>query len=186
MNPVHLEIAVSSEDELRLRAALGDNYEAILETVLRAGAEEARDYATGLAVFSTMAELRSYRVFCLFRAGLPLSAAENTIAELFKIPAAGARRITSATLARYVVELNDEVRATMQKTLEGAQWDVDLERWTLSLPAGFVRDRLLELLRQGTQPDPKLTGQGALWALPDETYAWLREKYKLPTRNHPK
>jgi hypothetical protein len=179
---VTFAVSVSKDDRARLARSLGPKSDRMLEIVLKAGAEEARDLATGRAVFSTMAELRSYRVYCLVRAGLSVQDAATAVAALFKISPSGARRVVATSLSRYAIELADDVDTVVTSTLEGATWHTESESWRIELPAGFTRDRILELARASTEPDPRPVGRGTLWSFPEETYAWLRAQTGLPAR----
>jgi len=182
---VDISITVSDEDQKRLRAILGpgEDDERIMRTVLEAGASEALAYATGRAVFSTMADLRMFRVYCLLTAGMSMDEAEKLVALLFKVSPASARRIASATFARYSVELTRDIESAIKAVLEGADWDSKVGRWKASLPPGYVRERILGLCGGSALPDP-VKRYGAVWNFPEETYAWLRKQAGLGVRKH--
>jgi hypothetical protein len=178
-----ISITVSDEDRERLRAILGPGEDdaRIMRTVLEAGASEALAYATGRAVFSTMTDLRMFRVYCLLTAGMSMDEAEKLIALLFKVSPASARRIASATFARYSVELTANIESAIQAVLNRADWDKSAKRWKASLPPGYVHDRVLDLCASSALPDPAKR-YGAVWNFPDETYAWLRQQVRLAAR----
>jgi hypothetical protein len=183
---MNLDIDVSDDERNRLGRALGatSDLDRIVGIVAKAGAQEALDYATGQAVFSSMADLRSYRIACLLRAGMTIGEAEALVASLFKVPLSTSRRLVSAALARYSVDLEDDIRAATATTLEAATWDKDSGRWFVPLPSGVIRDRIMNLLSQQDLPDPTTAERGALWKIPNDTYQWLREQHGL-TRTKP-
>lgn len=182
---VNLDVAVSDEDSQRLSALIGTgDTPRVTELILKAGAAEALGYATGRAVFSTMTDLRSFRVFCLLEAGMTLDESEKMVATLFKLSPAGARRVVGSTLARYSYELRDGVDAAVQVLLESAVWVDDPGRWEVQLPVGFARDRALELCRSSDKPNPEAR-RGFVWQFAHETYNWLRVEVHLPTRSQP-
>lgn len=190
-NPVmtdqrEVSVDIAADDVLRLEALVGkERSEHVLDVVLKAGAMEAIGYATGRSVFSTMADLRSYRVLCLISAGLHLEEAEEVVAAMFKLTPSGSRRVVTSALARYRYELGASVSAEVERILDDAEWvNEDIDRWEVRLPPGFVRDRVLELCRAGDQPNPE-SKRGAVWHFPDETYAELRRRLGLGAKPVP-
>lgn len=183
---VDVQVSVSSDDQARLDQLFDPSKVAdVIQLVAKAGAAEAIAYATGRAVFSTMAELRMFRVFCLLDNGMSLTEAEELVAKLFKLSPSGARRVVSATLARYAFELDAKVNTAVQGSLEAATFDEKIsKRWEVRLPAGFVRDRALELCRASDQPNPT-PDRGAVWHFPHETFNWLRAKVNLAAKAKP-
>lgn len=182
---VSINVTVGADDQARLKQLLGaGEVDRVLKLILTAGAHEALGYGTGKAVFSTMAELRMYRVFCLLEAGMTLDESEDLIATLFKLSPSGARRVVSSTLARYAYELSDEADKALRSRLETATWHKESKRWEVRLPAGFTRDRALDLCRKSEQPNP-LADRGAIWRFAHETFNWLRDQVGLPPEAKP-
>jgi hypothetical protein len=183
---IDIAIKVLAADRQRLNTLFRDPQvvDRVLDVVLRAGATEALEYATGRAVFSSMTELRMFRVYQLLLAGMTTDEAEQLLPLLFKLSPAGARRIVASTFARYAIELDQSVTASIESVLDAATWSADVDRWFVDLPPGFTKERVLELVRGSTEPDP-IRAQGARWQFPDETYAWLRSELRLHARAHP-
>ncbi|MFJ2598776.1 hypothetical protein [Streptomyces erythrochromogenes] len=158
-----------------LRVVLGDPPPAELDrlarVIARAGAREAFDYATGVAMPATMADLRAYRIFRLVKAGMRLSEAESVVASLFKVAPASARRLMQTAVARFSAELGSDLLSTVKDTLENAGWDG--EKWAVLIPSRLVQEWLLDRARLSALPNPS-RAQGALWRLSDETYQYLR------------
>ncbi|WP_166133927.1 hypothetical protein [Nocardioides ochotonae] len=176
---VGISVPVPERDRARLEAVLGlSDVTSVLDALLRAGAMESLAYATGGAVFSSMSELRMFRVACLVNAGLPIDKVEQLVASLFKLTPAGARRIVAASFARYPVELRGSADGAVKEQLGRAALTAD-EEWEVRLPPGFVRDRVLSMCRESDQPDPK-PKYGAIWLLPQETFVWLRAQLGMP------
>jgi hypothetical protein len=185
---VNIDIELSEDERSRLRLALGRNVDPdrVAEVVAKAGAREALDYATGVAVFSSMADLRSYRIACLLRAGITVSEAEVLVRSLFKVTTGTARHYVNAALARYRVELGEDLRKATAASLEAATWDRDAGRWLVTLPTTVVRERIMDLLSQEELPDPTTAERGALWKVPNDTFQWLRAEHGLSKTKPPK
>jgi hypothetical protein len=182
---VRLEFTFTDDDRQRLASVLGatEDIGRVAKTVALAGAMEAIDQATGKAVFSSMTDLRSYRIYCLVRQGMALAEAESLVAHLFKVPAASAKRMVSRAMARYAVELNAAMNTEAATMIESARWNKESKRWQVAMPTGFIRDRLLEILSRSNLPDPTPARRGALWQFADETYQWARTQLNLPARS---
>jgi hypothetical protein len=182
---LRLELPFSEEDRQRLAAVLGnaDDVDRVARMVAVAGAMEAIDQATGKAVFSSMTDLRSYRIYCLVRQGMALAEAESLVAHLFKVTASSARRMVGQAMARYAVELNAAMNREASDTLDSARWNTESERWEVAMPTAFIRNRLLEILSRSDLPNPKSADRGALWQFPDETYQWARQQLGLSPRS---
>ena len=180
-----LEVGVTTEQRARLVSVLGSEkrVDDVLGFVLLAGANEALAYATGEAVFSSMADLRMYRVARLVDAGLPLGESEDVVAALFKVQPTTARRMILNALARYSVELNDKVADAVRAKLEQADSAPD-DLWQMTLPAGFVKDTIMAVCRASTEPNPTLE-KGSVWQFPNETYSHLRTHFGLGKRSRP-
>lgn len=184
---MEVRLTVSDDDRRRVAQALDANADPdrILQLVAQAGATEAVDYATGRAVFSTMSDLRSYRIYRLICAGMTLGEAEMLVARLFKVPDGTARRLVNAAVSRYSIEIAEGLLAALCELLGDAEWNPDVSRWEVSMPAGFIRNRVLDILRRTNLPDPSRADRGAVWRLADETYQWLRQEYGLDPRPPP-
>jgi len=184
---MNLDVPLSEDDKARLALALGRNanIERVAKIVALAGATEALDQATGRSVPSTIAEVRSHRIYCLVRQGMTLAEAEALVAYLFKVPAPAAKRMVMSAVARYSVELNADVNKAAAATLDDAEWNEDAERWEVAMPTAFIRDRFLDILSRGEQPDPSPARRGSIWQFPDETFAWLREQLGLEKKDVP-
>jgi hypothetical protein len=184
---LRLEFPFSDDDRQRLAAVLGsaEDVDRVAKTVALAGAMEAIDQATGKAVFSSMSDLRSYRIYCLVRQGMALAEAESLVAHLFKVPVASAKGMVSRATARYAVELNAAMNEEASAMLDSARWNAESERWEVAMPTAFIRERLLEILSRSDLPDPKPAHRGSVWQFPDETYQWAREGLGLKARPSP-
>jgi hypothetical protein len=182
-----LEFPFSDSDRQRLAAVLGnpEDVDRVARTVALAGAMEAIDQATGNAVFSSMTDLRSYRIYCLVRQGMTLAEAESLVAHLFKVPAASAKRMVSRATARYAVELHAAMNQEASAMLDSARWNRESERWEVAMPTAFIRDQLLEVLSRSDLPDPNPARRGSVWQFADETYQWARVQLGLPPRRSP-
>ncbi|MEV6735330.1 hypothetical protein [Streptomyces sp. NPDC051364] len=181
---IHLD--PSQEDMERLQSALGNPPPAevarLAKIIAHAGAQEAFDYATGVAMPATMADLRAYRICRLVKAGMRLSEAESVVASLFKVAPASARRLVQTAVARFSVELGSDLLATVKDVLETAVWDeVESGKWIMLLPSRLVQEWALDRARLSDLPNPSRV-RGALWHFSDETYQHLRELAGLPPR----
>jgi hypothetical protein len=181
-----LDIPYDDDQRDQLRRALGrvDDKDQIATIIAKAGAREALALATGEGVFSSITDLRSFRVFCLLAEGMTLAEAEELIARVFKVPPASAKRMVGTAVARYVVELQASLDTALRAMLDAAEWNSEVERWEVRMPATFLRDRTFDILSRTDLPDPESASRGALWRLPDETYSHLREAVALPVKSH--
>jgi hypothetical protein len=186
MPQTHLEVDVTESDRVRLAEMLGEtNVDRTIQLICTAGAAEAIAYATGSAVFSTMTDLRMYRVYRLLVAGMTMDESETLVATLFKLTDAGARRVVASTLARYRYELDSLATSALRDRLEYPSWDPEAERWEIMLPAGFVRERAQRMWRAGDKPNPE-SKRGAVWAFPTETLNDLRSQLGLNEVTEPR
>ncbi|GAA2736905.1 hypothetical protein GCM10009867_22450 [Pedococcus aerophilus] len=179
---VNLTVDVSDDQRARLKSVLGPaaDLDDVLGYVLLAGAREALAYATGEALFSSITDLRMYRVFRLIEAGLPPGNSEQVVAALFKVPLPTARRLIATAFARYSVELNERIAEEVKGALDKAR-SASGKKWEISLPAGFIKDAILSTCRASTQSDPTSV-KGSVWAFPEETYDFLRSNFDMPAR----
>jgi hypothetical protein len=183
---MRIDVEVTAEDRARLEAVFGTtaDLDALIKIIASAGARELLGQATGRAVFSSISDLRHFRIYCLLASGLNLSQAEALVPRLFKVPAGSARRHVEATLARYDVELQDRVHARVRDVLDAARWRDDA--WAIELPAGSVRDTVLAVTDELTVADPHRIGMGRLWSFPRETYAAVCKHFGIAAKDKPK
>ena len=176
---VRVEVPFDDNDRALLQSALGRGHEGdrIAKLVALAGAKEALAQATGAAVFSSITDLRAFRIYCLLDQGMTLDEAEELVARLFKVPNAAAKRMVAQALARYSVELSDGIRASVASMLESAEWAEHRGQWEVQMPAAYLRDVVTEALDRKTLPNPRSAERGALWLLPDETFRFLCEQF---------
>lgn len=178
---MRVDVPFSDDDQQKLQRALGAaDVNRIAQMVARAGARECLAQATGDAVFSSMSDLRSFRIFCLLREGMGMSEAERLVAGLFKIPSASSKRLVSTAIARYAVELEARVRDTMVELLNDAVAAEDA--WDMRMPSAFVRERVSDLLEGMDVPPPTSAQRGSIWRFPNETYQALRRAFQLGER----
>lgn len=185
--PKTLNVQVKLDDEQweRLSRALarsGDVNE-LARSIAQAGATELLALASGNAVFSNMPDLRSFRIFCLLGQGISMAEAETVVAALFKVTPVTARRLVREALARYSVELDEEVRAEVIAALEAATWNDEENRWFVRLRTGIPRDRLIEALDRMDLPEPIAPPRGATWTLADEPFQEVRREFGLKERS---
>jgi hypothetical protein len=181
-----LQVDLTKDDRDRLRQSLGpdDDVERVATIVARAGAREALAMATGRAVFSSIADLRAFRIYCLFQEGMVPSEAERLVGAVFQVPAAAARRMVNAAVARYGIELRANVTQSIRGLLDAATWREG--RWEVRLPSSFVRERVWEVVNGLDVPNPVTAERGTVWKLADETYQALRGRFGLGPRKIPK
>ena len=182
---IRLEVVLDDEQMTRLSAALArsGNINELAEVVGKAGATELLALASGSAVFSNMADLRSFRIFCLLRQGVSMSDAETVVAALFKVTPPTARRLVREAVARYSVELDEDVRGEVVAALEDATWDKEETRWQIRLRSGLTRDRVVEVLSRMDLPEPIAPPRGSTWRVADEAFQKVREEFGLEKRS---
>jgi hypothetical protein len=182
---IHFELELDDLEFKRLSSALarsGDVAE-LAKVIGQAGATELLALATGSAVFSNMGDLRSFRIFCLLRQGVSMADAEALVAALFKVTPPSARRLVREALARYSVELGDDVRAEVVAALDGATWDKEDDRWLIRLRSGLTRDRVTEVLNGMDLPEPIAPPRGATWRLANEAFQEVRKEFGLAEKD---
>lgn len=176
-------MSVTDAEISRVESLLGDHelqVDKVVSALVRAGAKEALAYATGDAVFSSMADLRMYRVRLLIECDLPAEISEPVIAALFKVTDATARRMIAHAVARYRHELRPKILDVSKAHLDKA-YCVKNGKWELELPSGFVRESVLNVAKGTNQPDPTAL-RGNIWSFSDETYQAVRNKFKATKR----
>lgn len=183
-----MEIQVPFSDDLRQRlkdalpkAADPDHVAAL---AARAGAIEVLSQAAGVAVFSSIADQRAYRIYCLLEAGMTLEEAEAIVAAIFGVESRRAKTMVNGAVARYRVELRGKVGEAITVLLDEAEWDKD-GNWVMRLPSLFVRDRVADELEALDVPDPVPARRGTLWKMSNETYQALRSAFDLPENPAP-
>ena len=180
---MQIEIPLSDEDETRLEHALGRgaDIDAVAELLGRAGAVELIALATGRTVPGTLAEARAFRIFTLLQQGLELTEVEALTAAIFKVPMSSSKRMVSAAVARYAVELQSSLEASVTDALESASWNKEGKRWEMRMSSSFLRERILGAADPLPFPDPTRTG-GSVWRFSDETYQAVRSSFGLEPR----
>lgn len=147
--PKHLEVTipVTTEDINAIGKVVAEPEEVwrIAEIAVRAGAMELLALATGRAVFSSMSDLRQFRVYCLLLSGLQQGEAIQVVEDLFQIEPVVAKNLVNKTLARYRVELREGWFPTLGDLMVGAKWQDN--RWVFS-PSAFLAERLKELVQE--------------------------------------
>jgi hypothetical protein len=187
---VNIEIELSSDERDRIAHALGDvddvdDVDRIIDLIGRAGAREALAQASGLAVFSAIADLKLFRIFCMLQEGMGLGEAERFVGAVFKVPSSTAKRWVNASIARYRVELDSKVVESVTELLEAASWNSEATRWDVRMPSLFIRERISGVLEGMDQPDPTSAQRGPVWGFPNETYQALRGQFGLGPRGRP-
>jgi hypothetical protein len=186
LSSVDLRIELSKDDRERLSQALGSgaDVDRIADVVARAGAREALAMATGRAVFSSIADLRAFRISCLLAEGLGLSEAEHVVQAIFQVPSGTARGMVNKAVARYGIELSASVGESIRGLLDTAAWREG--RWEMRMPSAFVRERVWDVVNRLDVPNPVTAERGTVWKLADETYQALRTRYGVAARKAPK
>jgi hypothetical protein len=184
---MNLEIPFSDDQEQRLREVLprGKDATEMAALIARAGAREALAQATGTAVFSSIADLRAFRIYCLVESGMTLDEAEAVVAALFKVPSSTAKRWVNGAVARYLVELQAQVGDTIRGLLADGGWDTEAARWKVRVPSVFVRDRIADVLAGLDVPEPEPARRGSIWRFADETFQALRVEFSLEEQPPP-
>lgn len=184
---MNISIPLPEATKQRLAQAFGSDQEAerVAELAAAAGAMEVLAQASGEAVFSSVADLRSFRIFCLLQQGMTLAEAERIVALIFKIPARSARTMVNKALARYSMDIRPTLRAFTSDTLDSAVWDEEDEKWRVELPSQFMREQLLDLASSLDVPSPTSVPRGSQWAFPHETYNAVRTELGLCEREKP-
>ena len=119
--------------------------EDVAAVAVRAGAMEMLALATGRAVFSTINDLKQYRVYCLLRCGLRQGDAPDVVKALFQIEIGPAKTLVNRTLARYRVELQEGWFGPLGDALADAKWVKPSWEFTLT---PFLLDRLTEAVTE--------------------------------------
>jgi hypothetical protein len=184
----HIDIHIEwdGEDKSHLASALKGQTDPdrIAPIIAQAGANEVLSMATGDHVPETLAGLHQYRIFCLIRAGMTLNETEHLVASIFKLTPTAAKRRVNAAVARFSVDLSDQIADAIRGLLEGAVWIKEDSGWEVRIPWEYVRERITDELNDLDLPRPSRTARGSLWAFADETYQAMRELYDLPERHH--
>jgi hypothetical protein len=182
---MNIEVDFSDEERERFRQLLPrqdrDRVDEVASLVARAGARELLGQATGEAVFSSITDLRMYRIFRLIQEGVSLPEAERLVAVIFKVTPATAKRLVGNALARYGADLGSSVRIAVAEQLEAACWDQGAARWNVDLPTSFMRELVEDIVAalSPPQPDPERARRGSRWLFPDETYTAIRDELGL-------
>jgi hypothetical protein len=182
MPKVEVSVELSQDDYHRLKAALPPELDVdrIAESVARAGAMELLSQAAGKHVFSGIADLRLFRIYCLLTSGIDLEVADAIVAVLFKVPQATAKRWVRTALARYDVDLKKAFDSAIAKVLKSARWDERKQRWMVAIASASVASRVFELVDSLRLLKPSPEGKGSVWSFPDETLRTLCRSFGLP------
>ena len=158
----------------------------LFKALASAGAHEILDQATGKAVPTTIAELRIYRIYSLFRAGLGVTEAETVVTALFKVPPATARKYVDTTIAHYDVELDKLVSDAAKSLLDDKQLSTWSDgKWEITMPCEAVRKWLEDQARTSNQTNPSRSDRAGVWLYPHNTYNHLRKHVGLAPLERP-
>jgi hypothetical protein len=157
----------------------------MIELVARAGAMEMLAQASGTAVFSSITDLRAFRIYCMLEAGMTLGEAEATVAAIFGVESRRAKTMVNGAVARYRIELRQRVAEEIRTLLQEAAWSNEEGRWVMRLPSMFIRHRVADELEQLDVPEPVSAKRGARWYMANETYQALRTTFDLPANEPP-
>jgi hypothetical protein len=186
---MEIETPFDDQDRQRLRRAMGGDrdYDDLAQLIALAGAREAIDQATGRFVPSTIAEERSYRIFCLLREGLSLADAYALIAGIFQTEPATAKRYVDSAMARFRVELDEAmdaaIRAAFADDAAGTEFMDSL--WWVRVPDSLI-GRVRQIVHDAGQPEIASARKGNVWKFADESYQAVRAAVALTVRPLPK
>jgi hypothetical protein len=186
---MRVTITLEDDDLDGLPSILGPTSDSgrIFKALALAGAREIIDQATGKAIPTTIAELRVYRIYSLFRAGLGVTEAEIVVTALFKVPQATARKYIDTTIAHYDVELSQLVGDAAKNLLDSEQLSVwSAGKWEVTMPCEAVRKWLDDQARAANQTNPSRSDRAGVWLYPHNTYNYLREHVGLAPLGKPK
>lgn len=131
-----------------------------------------------------MSDLRCFRIYCLFSEGMLVDEADDLVARVFQLTPATAKRLVGVAIARYKIDLDNQIANLQARTMESATWVQRSLRWRMTIPPVIVAT-VLELARRANQPDPENAGTGYTWDFADETYQTLRKAVGLQPRYKP-
>ncbi|HUY25262.1 MAG TPA: hypothetical protein VMV09_08170 [Candidatus Saccharimonadales bacterium] len=173
-----------SEDQLaKIKLALGSLYSRdLVQKIARAGARELVAQATGDAVFSSMTDLRSYRISCLVAEDVAMGDIERVVAGLFKVPLRTARTMVSTAVARYKVDLDAHVFDVLKELVEQATCGRGEGTFQMRVPSELAHERLDNLIESLGVPGPRPSDIGTIYLFSDRTYQALRKAHGLPPR----
>ncbi|MDA8330316.1 MAG: hypothetical protein M0027_03750 [Candidatus Dormibacteraeota bacterium] len=178
---VGLDISPTVDEVDKIKLALGALYSTgLVKQIARAGARELIAQAAGEAVFSSMKDLRSFRIACLVAEDVPMADIERVVAGLFKVPLRSARTMVSGAIARYKVQLDAHVFEVLKKLLDTATCDPSEGWFRVRVPSDLVHERLDNLLETLSVPGPRPSSIGTIYLFPDQTYQKLRVAHGLP------
>ncbi|MGW4866308.1 hypothetical protein [Streptomyces chartreusis] len=183
---MRIDVTFESEDKQRLAEALGSQTQVdrLAALVARAGATEVLEQATGKAMTTTLSELRSFRIRCLFRAGLSVDEAENLVSALFKVSSSTARKYIDDAIARFDIELRPFVVDAAKKVLEDDRLiDWSDGAWEISMPCEAVRKWMHEQVSKSSKPNPRRSDRAGVWRYPKSSYEYLCGIFQLQPKS---
>jgi hypothetical protein len=139
--------------------------------IAAAGAREALEQASGSAAFSSMADLRSYRIFRLLEAGMPVAQARLMVASIFQVTPSVAARLVDGALARYRVALEEGIKKALREVIKsakkGAKADDGTTEYSIVIPPSLAMP-IIEIARRSNVAEPTPKTRNA-WHLRQET-----------------
>lgn len=133
----------------------------LAERVVRAGAREMIDQATGRAVPKTIAEYQSQRIHNLLAENVPLEQLENVVAALLKVPTSTARRLIKEAFARFAVDLDGKMMNEIAARLKKDRVRGEDEYVVATLPSRVLVDWATDPVRLANYASPRKTGRGS-------------------------
>jgi hypothetical protein len=178
-----LDLSLTEQQVAKIKLALGGLYsQELVRKIARAGARELVAQATGDAVFSSMTDLRSFRISCLVAEYVGMADIERVVAGLFKVPLRSARTMVSTAIARYKVDLDAHVFHVLKELLDQAECDRGKDWFRVRVPSDLAHERLDSLIETLSVPGPRQSDIGTIYLFSDRTYQALRKSHGLPPR----
>jgi hypothetical protein len=179
----NLDIKLADDQLAKIKLALGTLYsQELVRKIAKAGARELVAQATGDAVFSSMTDLRSFRISCLVAEDVGMADIERVVAGLFKVPLRSARAMVSTAIARYKVDLDAHVFDVLKDLLDKATCDRGEGWFRVRVPSDLAHERLDSLIETLSVPGPRISEIGTIYLFHDRTYQALRNCHDLPLR----
>ena len=176
-----LDVSLTDDQLGKIKLALGSLYsQDLVRKIAKAGARELVAQATGDAVFSSMTDLRSFRISCLVAEDVGMADIERVVAGLFKVPIRSARTMVSTAIARYKVNLDAHVFTVLMELLKQATCDRAEGWFRMRVPSDLAHERLDSLIETLSVPGPRPSDIGTIYLFQDRTYQALRKSHGLP------
>jgi hypothetical protein len=176
---MNIDVDVSAATLRALKTLMSGDAEANAAVLMRAGAILALSLATDLPPDSKP-KWESLLIKSLLDAGLPADRVERFVEKVLRISPVKAKHAVDNAMALYTVELAGTHRAAIQAVLESAQ-EVE-EGWYLLIRSAFVRGAINDALEGSGLPEIKSSGRRGAVVIPEETYAFLRTAFGLPSK----